>query len=71
MELGQAPPGASWQQVHIRWLSARPAFHLAYFYCCVMSGFWKLEVTSCAMRRMQQSIYFMFISLNISPRLAC
>lgn len=31
------------------------------------SDFWKLEFISCAMRRMQQSMCFLFRNLNVSP----
>lgn len=43
----------------------RPAFHLAYFYYCVMSDFWKLEFISCAMRRMWQTMYSLLSLLEM------
>lgn len=49
--LQQAPPGTRWLHwTHQSW--AWPAFHLAYFDCCVMSDFRKLEFITCAMRKM-------------------
>lgn len=65
--LPQALPGANRLYLDTLKLSARPTFQLAYFYCSVMSDFWKLEFISCAMRRMQQTVYFLFRNLNISP----
>lgn len=67
MGLPQALPGANRLHLDTLKLSARPTFQLAYFYCSVMSDFWKLEFISCAMRRMQQTMYFLFRNLNISP----
>lgn len=62
--------GSTWHRmaaVDMPKLSVWPEFHLAYFYCCVMSDFWKLEIISCAMRRMRQSMHFLFRNIDIPP----